>query len=93
MAIGFFKKLKNGLVKAWNGIKKGAKWVNNKVLKPVLKPIANAAAPIVNGVVPGLGTAIQAGVNTASGIIDGDSKSQKQVIDWASANLPVRLKR
>ena len=93
MAIGFFKKLKNGLVKAWNGIKKGAKWVNNKVLKPVLKPIANAAAPIVNGIVPGLGTAIQTGVNTASGLIDGSPSAKSQVMDWANANIPVRYKR
>lgn len=91
-SIGFFKKLKNGLVKAWKGIKKGARWVNNKIIKPVVKPIANLAAPIINSIAPGVGTAIKAGVNVGSGLIDGNNDAQKQAIDWATANIPVRLK-
>lgn len=92
MAAGFFKKLKNGLVKAWKGVKKAAKWVNDKVVKPIVKPIANAVAPVVDTIVPGLGTGIRAGVNIASGIVDGDSGSRREAIDWAKANIPVRFK-
>ncbi|EAY19547.1 hypothetical protein TVAG_136780 [Trichomonas vaginalis G3] len=43
MAAGFFKKI-------WNGIKKGATWAWNKVIKPV----ANA----VKDFLPAIGTAI-----------------------------------
>lgn len=92
MAAGIWKKIKNGLHKAWNGVKKAAGWLNNKVIKPVVKPIANVAAPVIDSILPGAGTAIKAGVNIGSGIIDGDRGSQRQAIDWAKANIPIRFK-
>ena len=81
MAIGIFKKIKNGLKKAFNAVKTGAKWLNNKVIKPVVKPILNAAAPAINSVAPGVGTAIQTGVNLGSRILDGDRGAVSEAVN------------
>ena len=40
MAWGFWNKIKKGFQKVGRAIVKGAKWVNDKVLKP-FKPIVN----------------------------------------------------
>ena len=60
MALGIFKKIKDGFKKVIGGIKKGAQWLGNNVLKPII----NAVAPVIDTIKPGVGTALQTGVNT-----------------------------
>ena len=48
MAWGFWNKIKKGFQKVGRAIVKGAKWVNDKVLKPfkpIVKTVANAFVP------------------------------------------------
>ena len=48
MAWGFWNKIKKGFQKVGRAIVKGAKWVNDKVLKPfkpIVKTVANAIIP------------------------------------------------
>ncbi|KAI5533233.1 N-acetylmuramoyl-l-alanine amidase family [Trichomonas vaginalis G3] len=70
MAAGFFKKL-------WEGIKKAASWVHQKLIKPIanfLAPVAKTAGTIIGGVLgakagnPAMGA--QAG-NAVGGIAEG----------------------
>ena len=56
MAWGFWNKIKKGFQKVGRAIVKGAKWVNDKVLKP-FKPIVKTVA---NAFVPGSGAAVEA---------------------------------
>jgi hypothetical protein len=70
MGWGIFNKLKKGFQKIGGKIIGAAKWVNDKVIKPVVKPIMNVAAPIINSFIPGPGTAIQKGVDIGSNIAD-----------------------
>ncbi|KAI5501281.1 N-acetylmuramoyl-l-alanine amidase family [Trichomonas vaginalis G3] len=70
MAAGFFKKL-------WEGIKKAASWVHQKIIKPIanfLAPVAKTAGTNIGGVLgakagnPAMGA--QAG-NAVGGIAEG----------------------
>jgi phage-related protein len=70
MAWGVWNKIKNGIKKVAGGIGKAASWVNDKIIKPVIKPIANAVAPIIDGFVPGLGSTIRNGIDAGSGFAD-----------------------
>ena len=57
-AFGWYNKVKKWGKNLWNGVKKAASWVNNKIIKP-LKPVAKtvatavapAAAPVINKVI------------------------------------------
>ena len=71
MAWRIFKKIKDGFKKVIGGIKKGAQWLGNNVLKPIVKPIVNAAAPVVDKFLPGVGTAVKTGVDALSDITAG----------------------
>ena len=71
MAWGIFKKIKDGFKKVVGGIKKGAQWLGNNVLKPIVKPIVNAAAPVVDKFLSGVGTAVKTGVDVLSDITAG----------------------
>lgn len=88
MAIGFFKKLKNGWRKFSKGVQKAAKWVNNKVIKPVAKPILNTVADFVPG-----GQLIKGGVDAVSNLIDGGEQNVNEAFDWARQNIPVRTRK
>ena len=57
MAWGIFKK--DGFKKVIGGIKKGAQWLGEKVLKPIV----NTIAPVIDQIKPGVGTALQTGIN------------------------------
>ena len=46
MAWGIFKKIKAGFKKVIGGIKKGAQWLGNNILKPIAKPNVNTVAPV-----------------------------------------------
>jgi hypothetical protein len=65
MAWGIWNKIKNGIKKVAGTVGKAAGWVADKAL-PVIRPIAGAVAPVLNAFAPGLGTAINAGVDYAS---------------------------
>lgn len=65
MAWGFWNKIKKGFQKVGRAIVKGAKWVNDKVLKP-FKPIVKTVA---NAIIPGSGVAVEAvsdGIDTVN---------------------------
>lgn len=65
MAWGFWNKIKKGFQKVGRAIVKGAKWVNDKVLKP-FKPIVKTVA---NAIIPGSGAAVEAvsdGIDTVN---------------------------
>jgi hypothetical protein len=75
MAWGIWNKIKNGLKKVGGAIVKGVSWVNDKIVKPIVKPIMSVATPILNAVgtsfgLPMLGTGINAGINFGSGLVD-----------------------
>ena len=65
MAWGFWNKIKKGFQKVGRAIVKGAKWVNDKVLKP-FKPIVKTVA---NAIIPGSGVTVEAvsdGIDTVN---------------------------
>ena len=67
MALGIFKKIKDGFKKVIGGIKKGAQWLGEKVLKPII----NAVAPVLDQIKQGVGTALQTGVNALTNFATG----------------------
>ena len=85
MAWGIFKKIKDGFKKVIGGIKKGAQWIGNNILKPIV----NAVAPVVDTIVPGVGTAIKRGVNTLTELTTGNSR--KAIQDLVN-NPKIKLK-
>ncbi len=47
MAAGFWNKVKNLFTKTWSGMKKGAKWLNDNIVKPIVKPALQVVAPAI----------------------------------------------
>ena len=82
MAWGLWNKIKKGFQKIGRGIKAGLGWVNNKIIKPVLKPIANVAAPIVNKFLPGAGAFVKPITDVVSDGIDVITGEQKLGDAW-----------
>ena len=74
MALGIFKKNKDSFKKVIAGIKKGAQWLGNNVLKSIAKPIVNAVAPVIDTIKPGVGTALQTGVNALTNLTTGNGR-------------------
>jgi hypothetical protein len=70
MAFGLWKKIKNGVKKVVGGIGKAASWVNDKVFKPIIRPLAPAIGAIANTIVPGSGLAITSGIGTIGELTD-----------------------
>ena len=68
-----FKKIKAGIKKVIVGIKKGAQWLGNNALKTII----NAVAPVLDQIKPGVGTALQTGVNTLTNLTTGKFNSPK----------------
>ena len=66
MTWGIFKKNKDS-------IKKGAQWLGNIVLKPIV----SAVAPVIDQIKLGVGTALQTGVNALTNLITGNFKNPK----------------
>ena len=85
MAWRIFKKIKDGFKKVIGGIKKGAKWLDEKVLKPIV----NAVAPMINTIAPGVGTALQTGVNALTNITTGNGR---QAVKDFGNNPKIRLR-
>ena len=55
MACGVWNKIKKGFQKVGRAIVKGAKWVNDKVVKPFRPAIKTIASTVANAFVPGSG--------------------------------------
>jgi phage-related protein len=70
MAWGIWNKIKNGIKKVVGGVGNAASWVNDKVVKPVIKPVVGALAPVLDTFIPGLGTTIKHGVDVGSDCAD-----------------------
>ena len=85
MAWGIFKKFNDGFKKVIGGIKKGAQWLGNKVLKPII----NAVAPVIDQIKPGVGTALQTGDNALTDLATGNVR---QVIKDFVNNPKIRLR-
>ena len=64
MTWGIFKKNKDGF-------KKGAQWLGNNVLKPIV----NVVAPVPDQIKPGAGTSMKAGVDMLTGMTIGNGQS------------------
>ena len=73
------------MVGIWAKIKNGFNWIKDHIFKPVVntvkkiihnpfvKTIVDVGAPLLNTVVPGLGTGISTGFNIAGGVADAAS--------------------
>ena len=46
-SVGFWNKVKNLFTKAWSGMKKGAKWLNDTLVKPIIQPALKTIAPAI----------------------------------------------
>lgn len=84
MAWGLFNKIKRGFRKVGRALKKGAQWVNDKVVKP-FKPIIKTA---VNAFVPGAGIVVDAASDGIDAVTKGNwkdaGKSAKDIATWAN---------
>ena len=85
MSLGIFKKIKDSFKKVIGGIKKGAQWLGEKVLKPIATTIVNAVAPVLDTIKPGVGTALQTGVNALTNLTTGNSR--QAVKDFVITNV------
>ena len=75
MAWGIFKKIKDGFKKVIGGIKKGAQWLGEKVLKPII----NTVAPVLDQIKQGVGTALQTGVNALTNLTTGSKFNSPKI--------------
>ena len=65
MSVGIFNKIKNLLRKGWTHVKKGAKWLNDTLVKPIIQPALKTVAPSLP-----FGDLISRAVDTGSKITD-----------------------
>ena len=84
MAWAIFKKIKDGFKKDIGGIKKGAQWLGNNVLKQIV----NAVAPVIDQIKPGVVTALQTAVNAITNLTTGNGR--QAITDFVS-NPKIRL--
>ena len=78
MAWGLWNKIKKGFQKVGKAIKTGAKWINDKIVKP-FKPVIKTVA---NAIVPGIGGTV---VDVASDGIDAVTSDGVQgALTWAT---------
>ena len=70
MAWGVWNKIKKGFQKVGRAIVKGAKWVNDKIIKPFKPVVKTIAGTVANAIVPGSGSIISGAVDTVSDGID-----------------------
>ena len=74
MAWGFWNKIKKGFQKVGRAIAKGAKWVNDKVIKPFKPVVKKVVGTVANTFVPGSGAFVDKAVDVVSDGIDGVNK-------------------
>ena len=70
MAWGVWNKIKKGFQKVGRAIVKGAKWVNDKIIKPFKPVVKTIGSTIANVLAPGSGTIVSGAVDTVSDGID-----------------------
>ena len=84
MAWGLFNKIKKGFKKVGSVFKKGAQFVNDKIVKP-FKPLIKAA---VNKYVPGAGAIVDVASDGIDAVANGNwsdaGRSAKDIASWAS---------
>ena len=77
MAWGVWTKIKKGFQKVGRAIIKGAKWVNDKIIKPFKPVVKTIGSTIANVLIPGSGTIV-------SGAVDAVSDGIDNVSSWVS---------
>ena len=70
MAWGVWNKIKKGFQKVGRAIVKGAKWVNDKIVKPFKPVVKTIAGTVANVLVPGSGAIVNKAVDAVSDGID-----------------------
>ena len=70
MAWGVWNKIKKGFQKVGRAVVKGAKWVNDNIVKPFKPVVKTVASTVANAFVPGSGAFISNAVDTVSDGID-----------------------
>ena len=70
MAWGVWNKIKKGFQKVGRAIVKGAKWVNDKIIKPFKPVVKTIAGTVANAIVPGSGLVVNKAVDVVSDGID-----------------------
>ena len=85
MALGIFKKINDSYKKVIGGIKKGEQWLGNNVLKPII----NVVAPVIDQIKPGVGTALQTGVNALTNLT---TDNNRQAVKDFVNNPKIRLR-
>ncbi len=80
MAWGLWNKIKKGFKKAGKVFKKGAQFINDKVIKP-FKPLIKSAA---DSFIPGSGAIIDKVSDGIDTVVNNDwSKARNSVSEWA----------
>ena len=70
MAWGIWNKIKKGFQKVGRAIVKGAKWVNDKIIKPFKPVVKSVVSTVANAFVPGSGAVVNKAVDVVSDGID-----------------------
>ena len=70
MAWGIWNKIKKRFHKVGRAIVKGAKWVNDKIIKPFKPIVQKVGSTIANAIVPGSGTVVSDAIDAVSDGID-----------------------
>lgn len=88
MAWGLWNKIKNGFRKVGNFVRKAAKTVNEKIIKP-FKPVISTAA---NAISPKLGKALDVGMGAVETLSDDGwggvgKKAGSSAVQWAKTRF------
>ena len=70
MGWGLWSKIKKGFKKVGNAIKKGAKWVNDKIIKPAAPMLRTVGGAIADRVAPGTGDLVRRGIDAFGDTVD-----------------------
>jgi hypothetical protein len=86
MAWGVFKKIKDGLYKAGKAVANvaGKVWNGAKQVLPKIGGIVGVAAPALNQLAPGAGTALQTGYSAANNFMN--SSAATGINNWMAAH-------
>ena len=83
MSWGIFNKIKRGYKKVGSAFKRGAQFLNDRVIKP-FKPIIKTA---VNSFVPGGGAIVEAASDGIDAVVSGNRDKVKEdwdsLVDWS----------
>ena len=74
MAWRIWNKIKKGFQKVGRAIVKGAKWVNDKIIKPFKPVVKTVSSTVANAFVPDSGAFVNKAVDVVSDRIDSVNK-------------------